>query len=290
MMNIAIIGCGEVGCMYAISLINAGYSLQLCAPRPSEKVLQFTSQKNVPLHKEIGDWLSNIDIAISCTPGSTAFSVVSEAVQFLKSNSLFADFSSSSANDKRKSAELAQLKKILFADVVIMGGVDLTKEKTPLLCAGTGSEKIAELMKKLNAPIRILPNAKAGDAASLKLLRTVFMKGLSALTVECFTAAEYHGVKELLYDILSDFEQTPLNEFLDMLLRNHVTHACRQRHEIADAIAQSKLTGLPVKLLSAVEALFATTCDNIKLHPIETPNPTTQEALNWLIKTRLNKK
>ena len=58
-------------------------------------------------------------------------------------------------------------------------------------------------MQKLGAPIQVLDNAKPGDAASLKLLRTVFMKGLSALTVECVTAAEFHSVKPLLYEILS---------------------------------------------------------------------------------------
>lgn len=289
-MNIAIIGCGEVGCLYAVALIDAGYTLQLCAPRPTEKVLKLASSKNIILHKEINTWLKEIDIVISCVPGSQSLSVANEAIPFLKNGATFADFSSSSANNKRKAAELAESKKIFFVDVVITGGVSLTKERTALLCAGNGSEKIVPLMEKLKAPIRVLPDAKSGDAASLKLLRTVFTKGLSALAVECIVAAEYHGVKELLYDILSDFDETPLTEHLDRLLCNHVKHACRQRNEIVDAQEQLKSAGLPVQMLPSIKALFETTCENTKSNPIENKNPTIEEALKWLIKTRVETK
>ena len=112
------------------------------------------------------------------------------------------------------------------------------------------------------------------------------MKGLSALTVECIVAAQYYGVKELLYEMLSDLDKTPLAEFLDMLLKNHVVHACRQRHEVADAAKQLKSSGLPVQLLPAVEDLFTKTCEFIKSNPINNNNPTTEDALIWLLKTR----
>lgn len=57
------------------------------------------------------------------------------------------------------------------------------------------NRKIVALMQELGATIRVLPNKKAGDAASLKLLRSIFMKGLSALTIECVVAAQHLGCK-----------------------------------------------------------------------------------------------
>jgi 3-hydroxyisobutyrate dehydrogenase len=169
---------------------------------------------------------------------------------------------------------------------VIMGGVNLTGMNTPLLCAGEKTEKIVALIEKLGAPIRVLSAARAGDAASLKLLRTVFTKGLSALAVECIVAARHHGVKDLLYDVLSDIDQTPLREFLDILLRNHVVHACRQRQEIAEATHQLQNMGMESIMLPAIEALFATTCNAINTEPCHAVNPTTEEALAWLLKIR----
>ncbi len=194
-MNITIIGCGEVGYAYAKAISNLKYNLQLCTPRPNTKVLEFVSEKNILLHKKIDTWLNDSDIVLSCVPGSIALSVVKEAILFLKSGALFADFSSSSSNDKYEGASFAASRGICFIDVAIMGSVDLNQAKTPLLCSGDGTEKIVTLMQKVGAEIRVLPNKKAGDAASLKLLRTVFMKGLSALTIECVVAAQHYGVK-----------------------------------------------------------------------------------------------
>ncbi len=89
---------------------------------------------------------------------------------------------------------------------------------------------------------------------------------------------------------MSDLDNTPLQNFLDMLIRNHVTHACRQRDEITKSIEQLKFSGLPVRVLPAVESLFATTCELRKNYPLETKNLTTEEALNWLMKLVLKNK
>lgn len=283
---ITIIGCGEVGYIYAQAIYDAGYSLQLCTPRPSEKIIKFSSEKNILLHNQAQKWLNYAEIVILTTPGSVALNVAKEVIPFLKKETVLADFSSSSPDNKREAALIAASQQIFFADVVIMGSVELNRAHTPLLCSGTGTEKIVGLMQKLGAKVRTLPNAAAGDAASLKLLRSIFMKGLSALTVECMIAAQYYGVKELLYEVMSDLDQTPLNEFLDMLLRNHVIHACRQRHEVVEARKQLESSGLPIQLLPAIEELFTKTCERIKVDPIANKNPTTEEALTWLVRSK----
>ncbi|HSW69450.1 MAG TPA: NAD(P)-binding domain-containing protein [Gammaproteobacteria bacterium] len=289
-LNITIIGCGEVGYAYAEAISKIGYKLQLCTPRPSERILKLASDNNIKLHKQFGDWLNNTDIVICCTPGSAALSVAKEVVLFLKKGALFADFSTTSPENKIKAASLARSKEISFVDVAIMGSVNLHQASTPLLFAGNETEKIVTVMQKIGATIRVLENGKVGDAAFIKLLRSIFMKGLSALTIECVVAAQYYGVKELLYETLSDLNQTPISEFLDMFLRHHVVHACRQRHEVAEAAQQLKSSGLPLQMLPAIEDLFATTCEFIKMDPIDHKNPTTEEALVWLLKTRRSKK
>ncbi len=283
-MNIAIIGCGEVGCMYAAAFANAGQALTLCAPRPTEKVQQLVNQYQLPLHLQLGEWLSQIDIVICCTPNTAALTVAQEALPFLKSGVVFADFSSAAAERKREAAALAQANEILFVDVVIMGSVDAGGIATPLLCAGKGSEVVAALMRTVNAPIKVLANGKVGEAAALKLLRSAFTKGLMALTVECVVAAESQGVKAVFYELLSDLDKNPFTELLDRLLRSHVVHACRQRQEVADAAAQFRDFGLSTQLLSAVEAVFASTCERIKFQPTPSKNPSTEEALTWLLK------
>lgn len=74
-----------------------------------------------------------------------------------------------------------------------------------------------------------------------------------------------------------------------MLIRNHVMHACRQLHEIAEVTEQLKSSNLAAHLLPTIEALFAMTFEFNKTYPIKTKTPTTEEALNWFIETRVTK-
>lgn len=287
-MKVAIIGCGEVGYIYARAISNAGYNLQLCTPRPSATLVSLSNDNNIPLHTTIDKWIADTDVVMLCTPATASLAVAKEVFSFLRSGAMLADFSSASAACKQEAASLAATKGFEYTDAVIMGSVALHQEKTPLLCAGTGAHIIVTMMNQFGTPVRVLKDAKAGSAATLKLLRTIFTKGLAALTVECVVAAQRFGVKDLLYEMLSDIDKTPLNEYLDMLLRNHVQHACRQRHEIADAINQMQSTGMLTQVLPAVELLFATTCEAINANgQVNQTIHNTEEALNWLVSTRL---
>jgi hypothetical protein len=170
-----------------------------------------------------------------------------------------------------------------------MGAIALTGPRTPLLCAGQGADRISHLMTEIGAPVRVLEDAAAGDAASLKLLRTIFTKGLEALAVECLVAAELQGVRQQLYEVLSDIDRTPLKDFLEALIRTHVVHAGRRMHEVAEAEEQLRLAGLPVQVLPGVRALFAQTLETLGRQPILDPAPSSEFALNWLLRTRLTK-
>ena len=54
---------------------------------------------------------------------------------------------------------------------------------TPALASGAGAERFAELFGPLGMPVEVV-GATPGDAAGLKLLRSVFMKGIAAAAIE----------------------------------------------------------------------------------------------------------
>ena len=287
-MRIAILGCGEVGYCYASALSKAtDHTLVLCDHHPSAKASELAKHLGMTIHQHPGSWLSEIDLVFLCVAGSVELDVVRSILPHAAKGALIADFSTAAPADKRQASVEATQVEIKFVDVVIMGAIALLGAQTPLLCAGKHSNDVVGVLQKLGAPLQVLEAATPGDAAALKLLRTIFTKGLEALTVECLVAAEYHGVREKLYEVLSDIDKTPFREFVDMLLRTHVIHACRRRHEVVEAANQLSLEGLPVQVLPGVEALFSTTCMNIEEIPLKNANPTTEEAMAWLLKTRV---
>ena len=163
-----------------------------------------------------------------------------------------------------------------------MGAIALSGLKTNLLVAGSGAEAAAALYGAIGVPIRVMAAGEAGDATAIKILRSVFAKGLEAIAVECFLAAEQQGVTDKLYDALADIDQTPLRAMLEALVRTHVIHAPRRLKEVQEAERQLHKANLPVDVLPGVRARFERTCRAIKAHPIGTPNPTVAEAFAWL--------
>lgn len=289
-MDIAVFGCGEVGYCYASALAKiTDNTLLFCDQHPSAKASALAEKLGAEVHLHPGSWLQTVDVIFLCVPGTVSLEMVRLILPYVQKGALIADFSTAAPTDKRQASLEAEQLGVKFVDVVIMGSIALLGAETPLLCAGKDSEQIVGIMQELKAPIRVLEGANPGEAASLKLLRTVFTKGLEALTVECLIAAEHHGVREKLYDILSDIDNSSLRDFLEMLLRTHVIHAPRRQHEVKEAAKQLTLAGLPVQVLPGVESLFAKTSSDLEKTPLKLSNPTTDDAIAWLLKTRVEK-
>ena len=112
----------------------------------------------------------------------------------------------------------------------------------------------------------------------------MFTKGLEALTIECFMAAEKQGVTEKLHDALSDIDQASLRDFLGALIRTHVVHAPRRLKEVEEAERQLRAAELPVAVLPGVKDVFARTSAQLARAPIDTASPSLGQAFDWLLK------
>ena len=281
-MKIAVFGCGEVGLTYAKGLAAGGHVILCCDPQPRPPVRAFCAETGAPLHEAPGPWLAEVDVALSCVVGALSLAVARTATPLMANGALFIDMTTCDPDDIRTAAAEARERGLPYADVAIMGAIALSGLKTNLLTAGTGAEAAGALFGAIAVPIRVMDPGEAGDAAAIKILRSVFAKGLEAIAVECFLAAEQQGVTDKLYDAMADFDQTPLRAMLEALVRTHVIHAPRRLKEIAEAERQLHKADLPVDVLPGVRARFERTCRAMQDHPIGTPNPTVAEAFAWL--------
>lgn len=280
-MRIAVVGCGEVGATYARTLVEAGaHELVLCDPEPGAALARWAAEHDVPLHADPGPWLAEVQRAWVCVPGDLAHDVVRGLLDHLPAGAVVVDLTTAAPADKRRSVDAAA-GRADYVDAVIMGAVGLTGAATPLLVAGppVGLEGLEDL----GAPVRHLPAAGAGDAAALKLLRSVLTKGLEALGVECLLAAEELGVRHELGSVLADIDEEGLTPFVEAVVRSHPQHAARRRLEVSRAAQQLADSGRPSPLLQAVEARFARTAEAATAAPPATTS--LDGALAWLAMT-----
>lgn len=282
-MRVAIIGLGEVGRCYAGPLRDSGVELLLCEARLSDAAREMAASWGGDVHPAPGPWLATADWVLSCVTGAQALPVAEQAAAHLPPGAGVADLTTASPAVKRDAAARVAKHGVRYVDTAIMGAISLNWVKTPLLAAGDGAQDFGDLIAAAGGKVQVIAGGTAGDAISLKILRSVFTKGMEALAVELLTSAEKQGVREKLYEQLSDIDQTPLRSFIDMLVRTHVIHARRRAHEVHDAQAELASQGLPSQVLPGVEQRFLTTASQLERQPLPTPDPDIDQALKWLL-------
>lgn len=285
-MRIGVIGCGEVGRCYVAALADTGVRVSaLCDAHPAPAARDLAARLDVPLHAAPGPWLAGVDLVLSAVTGGQALAVARASLPFLRAGAVFADFTTAAPADIRAAAAAAAAGGVRYVDVAIMGGISLKYAETGLICAGDGAAALCELLAAVKAPVTILPGATPGDAVTLKLLRSIFMKGLEALAVETFVLARRLALVDALHDNLKDVDDAPLRAFLEMLVRTHVLHAERRLHEVEEAEGQLTLAGVAPCVTPGVRSLFARTAEALQASPPSVAVTTADAALAWLSDT-----
>jgi 3-hydroxyisobutyrate dehydrogenase-like beta-hydroxyacid dehydrogenase len=171
----------------------------------------------------------------------------------MKPGAVFADLNTGTPELKAQMERDARDHDVQFADVAVLAPVPRNGVQTPLMVSGDGADAFAEFMLPTGAPVEPI-GGKAGDAASRKLLRSVFMKGLAAVVLESVTAAESVGQDTWLrQQIEVEFSGDP-QQLIDRLITGSREHAERRVYEAEDAAAFLRTLGSPTWSVDAASA------------------------------------
>jgi 3-hydroxyisobutyrate dehydrogenase-like beta-hydroxyacid dehydrogenase len=188
--------------------------------------------------------VAGADVVLSVNAASVALGAAAEVAHDLPDGALYVDLNTASRQLKR---DLAAALPARFADVALLGAVSITGLATPALASGEGAVRFAELFEPLGMPIEIV-GSSPGDAAGLKLLRSVFMKGVAAAAIESLEAARSAGAEDRVRaDIVSVIGE-PL---LERLLTGSERHAARRVDEMQAAAAYLEELGIEPRVARA---------------------------------------
>src|SRR3546814_10182710 len=87
-----------------------------------------------------------------------------------------------------------------------MGTFNALGYKVPLLLAGPAAPRALAWMAPLGFEAQVLSD-RIGNASAVKILRSILLKGLEALSVECLVAARQQGVLEQVLGCLGDVDR-----------------------------------------------------------------------------------
>jgi 3-hydroxyisobutyrate dehydrogenase len=273
-----------VGACYMQAFVAQGHSLVgLCDLQPNAAVAAAVQAAGAQVHTTPGAWLAGADVVVSAVFGTVARSLFEACLPHLGNGAVYVDMTTADPGEMRECGEMAergaQGRAVHFVDVAITGAVNLGGKKTPLLVAGGKAGFVQELFLPFGGSVRVV-GEQPGDAASLKLLRSIYTKGTEALAVECLVTAQQMGLREQLYAVLQDIDETPLRTLMESMVRTHIPHSTRRRNEVVEARQQMARHGLAPIVLPAVEALFAATAQAHAAQPFT--GTSTDEAIAWL--------
>lgn len=279
-----------VGACYMQAFVEQGHSLVgLCDLQPNAAVADAVQAAGAQVHTAPGAWLAEADVVVSAVFGTVARSLFEACLPHLRDlrdlrdSVVYVDMTTADPQEMRECGELArrvaQGRAVHFVDVAITGAVNLGGRKTPLLVAGGKAGFVQELFLPLGGSVRVV-GGQPGDAAALKLLRSIYTKGTEALAVECLVTAQKMGLREQLHAVLQDIDETPLRTLMESMVRTHIPHSARRRNEVAEARQQMARNGLAPIALPAVEALFAATARAHAAQPFT--GTSTDDAIDWL--------
>jgi len=227
-MRIAVLGLGEAGSIYARELAARGADVVGFDPRA------VPIPTGVAKTASIGDAVDGADLVLSLVGATAAGDVLDAALARMKAPAAFADFNTGAPTQKRVLATTAVAAGIPFADVAVMAPVPRAGVDTELLTSGDGAETTAGALAGFGVPIRVV-GTNAGDAAGLKLVRSVFMKGLAALVFESLEAAERIGATDEMRAQIAAELAGDGHAMVQRLLDGTRQHAERREHEMVDA-------------------------------------------------------
>ncbi|MFN3661783.1 DUF1932 domain-containing protein [Yoonia sp.] len=108
---------------------------------------------------------------------------------------LWFDCNSCSPGTKRAASDVIQKAGGRYVDVAVMAPVYPKQHHVPLLISGPHAHAAEQALLALDMKPQIVGD-RIGQASSIKMLRSVMIKGMEALTAECFLAARQAGVED----------------------------------------------------------------------------------------------
>jgi 3-hydroxyisobutyrate dehydrogenase-like beta-hydroxyacid dehydrogenase len=270
--RIALIGFGEVGTTFAKGFLAAGfpvaaYDILFDNSAAGAAMRNRAASLGVAACASAAAAADGARVVISAVTATSAFAVAREAATYLRPGQFFLDINSVSPETKRADAAAVEPSGGTYVEAAVMAPVAPFGLTVPMLLGGTGGPDLAKILAP--AGMRMEPVANAiGEASAIKMCRSVMIKGIEALTFECFVTARRYGVEDRILASLGEtFKPLDWEKLAGYLIERVVQHGRRRAAEMREAAETVATAGLDPMLTSATAARQDWVADQVEALP-----------------------
>lgn len=266
-MNVGFIGFGEAAYNIALGLYGEGlHGIKAHDALQNDPMMgKLVHKRAEEAHVELVDSSTAIaqwaDVIFAAVPSSFTLGVCEEIKGVLKPGQHYVDVSASTPAIKKTIWEEIKATGVLFTDAAMLGSLPKKKHQVPITASGSGAAAFKETMAPYHMDIT-LAGEVAGSASAIKLVRSIFMKGIASLMIEMLEGAHAYGVAdEVVASIGKSMDGTSFESHLNRLVTGTGVHAKRRAAELKGSIALLEDAGIVPRMTEASKAVHESLVD-----------------------------
>ena len=246
--SISFIGFGEAGQALASGLREGGIeqivAWDILFPVAEGVKLKAAGEKmGVRLAHSAAGAVAQADMIISAVTAASSYEAAESVAPHLSGNPYYLDINSVSPGRKQATAKLLD-GRARYIDVAVIAPIHPKRHRTPLLIAGSHAEAVAPLLQELDMQLKVV-GPETGAAAAIKMIRSVMIKGIEALTLECFLAAQRAGIVDAVADSMkNNYPGIDFKQVADYNIERMANHGERRAAEMEESCATLRELGL----------------------------------------------
>lgn len=237
--RLAMIGFGEAARAFAVA--------RLAPIRAYDRDLLLSDQRHAKLAEIAAAGVEAVGSNAAATNGATlilslvtadqALAAAAETAASIAPGTLFCDMNSVAPGTKRAAALLIEKAGGRYVDVAVMAPVEPLRRRAPLLVSGPHADgAVVALLAAGFADLRVVGGG-IGSASAVKMVRSVMVKGIEALSAECALAAEAAGVRgEVIASLDASWPGADWGRRFDYNLDRMMVHGRRRADELDEVV------------------------------------------------------
>lgn len=248
-MRIAFIGFGEAARAFCGSLGGQGIAFSafdiLTESGADEDVRSAAGQLGVRICPSPGEASDGADWVFSAVTSADSLDAAGSVAGVLGAGQVFIDINSVSSGRKQEAARRVSANGADYLDMAVMAPVHPRGHRTPVMIAGPACEAVAGRLHALGFDFSIV-GEEIGAATSIKMIRSLFVKGMEAVTVQTLMAAHAAGrLDEVHASLSASFPHFGWPDFAAYQFERVATHGIRRAAEMRESAASMAELGFP---------------------------------------------
>ncbi len=198
--KIAIIGYGEVGGIFAEDLQRKGVELAAFDIAPAAQLRARGAGIGAP---SVGAACEQADMVFVCVTAGSVLDAMRSVAGTIQGAPFVIDVNSVSPATKQQAGAIIAHAGGRYVEAAVMASAPPKRIATPILLGGVHAAAFKAEADRFGMNLTVFSD-EIGRASSVKMCRSVMIKGLEALTTECMLAARHYGVEQDVLRTMGD--------------------------------------------------------------------------------------